>query len=191
MPRSAPAGKLTHLKGMDQVKRVLAAFALMGALAAASSTLAEPQPASSLEFLGRTDQFSYFVANDAQQKSDAGYHAWVLAALDKITPTAEGDRIAGAWLRLEIDCAARSLSVRESMLIREDFSITERTNDADPWDVARDDSPYGVLRDYLCSRKALEPEIHAQDLRDALDLAQSIANGANPERRLPAPGNRT
>lgn len=154
---------------------------LFAAIAAAAAVLgaglpacAEPSPQDDLRLLGQTDEFAYFFAENSRTTNGGEVDIWVLAALQRTTHTAEGDDVVGGWFRMRVACANGTVYGVESMLIRQDFSTTLHSFDVDPPQPARPDSPYGMLRDYLCSGVAIEPDIRAADLPDALRLTRGL-----------------
>ena len=156
------------------MKPLFAALALAAALAAAAPAGAEPSPDDDLRLLGQTDEFAYFFVESTRTPVGPDIDVWVLAALQRTTHTSEGDDVVGGWFRMRVTCANGTIYSQESMLIRRDFTITLHSIEPDPPQPARPDSPYGVLRDFLCSGVTIEPDVRASDLPDALRLTRGL-----------------
>ena len=156
------------------MKSLFAAIAAAALLGAALPATAEPSPDDDLRLLGQTEEFAYFFADATRTASGPNVDIWVLAALQRTTHTAEGDDVVGGWFRMRVNCSSGTVYSVESMLIRRDFTTTLHSSEPDPPQPARPDSPYGMLRDYVCSGVAIEPDVRATDLPDALRLTRGL-----------------
>ena len=156
------------------MKPLFAAVACAALLGAALPALAQPAPDEDLRLLGQTDEFAYFFSESSRTPAGQDIDVWVLAALQRTTHTAEGDDVVGGWFRMRVTCANGTIYSQESMLIRRDFTTTLHSLEPDPPQPARPDSPYGVLRDFLCGGVSIEPDVRASDLTDALRLTRGL-----------------
>ncbi len=156
------------------MKPLFAALAFAAVLGAALPARAEPSPDDDLRLLGQTDEFAYFFSESSRTSAGQDIDVWVLAALQRTTHTAEGDDVVGGWFRMRVTCANGTIYSQESMLIRRDFTTTLHSLEPDPPQPARPDSPYGVLRDFLCGGVSIEPDVRASDLTDALRLTRGL-----------------
>jgi len=157
------------------MKPLVFAVCLGALLVPASAALAEPARDETLRLVGRTDEMVYFVPARGDEP-----RIWMLSA--EIVPQMIDDtRVIGSWMELEMDCAGRSLNVREIAVLDEAFGVpyresTNRKIDPEPGTI------YGIVFDHVCKGGPLDRDVTRDfTLDDAVRAAQEQKAGREGE----------